>query len=244
MKHIITPLFVAAAMVALLLGSPVYADAELDALIAQLSRTQYSNAVQKAYQKRLLSILPRISAGEPVDTVIANANGTTALHNACGLSHVEIVRWLVNHGANTKAKTAKGAPVAMCVAPPNGRAINKILNSAPARVKATAAGGLAPDSVKGMTITFWKGGTPLTQEKYTFREGNTNILANNIPAGYGNLLKYTKTGRATARIDIEEWESAISYYLIFTGPTEGTASSKGICEGEIWGEANLTFTIQ
>lgn len=233
-----------AAMAALLLGSPSYADAELDALIAQLSRTQYSNAVLKLYQKRLLHILPRISAGESVDTVIANANGTTALHNACGLSHVEIVRWLVNHGANTKAKTAKGASVAMCVGPPNGKAINKILNSAPARGKTPAARGLAPVSVKGKTITFWRGGTPLTDQRYTFRQGNSNIMANNIPAGYGNLLKYTKTGANTAKIEVEEWESAITYTLTFTSPSEGKASMEGIGEGETWSESNLTFTLQ
>lgn len=257
MKHIIAPpysfsykhmkrltrLLTGIILSALLAGQTALADAELDALISQLSRTHYSNAVLKLYQKRLLSVLPAISAGADVNTVIANANGTTALHNACGLSHVEIVRWLVNHGANTKAKTAKGASVAMCVGPPNDKAINKILNSAPTRGKSTSAVGLAPASVKGKTITFWKGGAPLTDETYTFRQGNSNILANDIPEGYGNLLKYTKTGANTAKIVIEEWESCTTYLLTFTSPTEGKASSYGEGEGEVWSDSNLSFTL-
>jgi ankyrin repeat protein len=181
----------------MLLQGTVLADAELDQLIAQLRRTQYTNAVQKAYQKRLLSILPSISNGAPIDTVIANANGTTALHNACGLSHVEIVRWLVNHGANTQAKTAKGASVAACVAQPNAAAINKILVSAKSPKSAPVAANMAPQSVKGKSITFWKDGAPLSDQNYTFRQGNKNVLANNIPNGYGNALNYTKTGNNT-----------------------------------------------
>ena len=61
---------------------------------------------------------------------MANANGTTALHNACGLSHVEIVQWLVNHGADLDAKTAKGAGVDDCVGGPNAKAIRAILRKA------------------------------------------------------------------------------------------------------------------
>lgn len=234
---------IALIMGGMLLQGTVLADAELDQLIAQLRRTQYTNAVQKAYQKRLLSILPSISNGAPIDTVIANANGTTALHNACGLSHVEIVRWLVNHGANTQAKTAKGASVAACVAQPNAAAINKILKGAKSPKTAPVAAGMAPQSVKGKSITFWKDGSPLSDQSYTFRQGNKNVLANNIPNGYGNALNYTKTGNNTAQIVVEEWESSTTYYLTFTSPTEGTAWLEGSGEGEEWTAAGLTFTM-
>lgn len=95
---------------------------ELLQLIERLSQTSYSNATQKLYQKRLLGILPRIAAGESVNTVIKNANGTTALHNACGLGHYEIVKWLVENGADCNARTAKGASVATCIGnDPGGR---------------------------------------------------------------------------------------------------------------------------
>lgn len=223
-------------------GAPVLADAELDRLVAQLRQTKYTNAVQKVYQKRLLNILPRISAGESIDTVIANANGTTALHNACGLSHVEIVRWLVKNGADTQAKTAKGASVSMCVAQPNARAINKILQSAPAKSKTTnTVDGPAPASVKGKTFRFLspKGNT----FSLTFRKGNSDILSNDIDPGYGNSIKYTRTSANTAKIEVEEWESVTTYTLIFTSPAEGVATESGYGEGEEWNETGITFSL-
>lgn len=229
MKQLFTTLAVAAALLAPL----AHADAELDALIAQLRSQQYSNAVQKLYQKRLLSVLPKISAGESVDTIIPNANGTTALHNACGLSHVDIVRWLVNNGANTKAKTAKGATVGMCVGPPNAKAINKILQSAPAKKKTTIGSGYAPSSVKGKRFRFYTNAEdPTTGHGYTFNKGNSDILSNEIDPHYGNSIEYKKTGPNTARIEVMEWESIHTYTLTFTSPTEGQAicTSEGDCD--------------
>lgn len=99
--------------------------------------------------------------------------------------------------------------------------------------------------MKGKAITIWKNGTPsFSPEVYTFRQGNTNILANDIPNGYGNLIKYKKTGPSTAEIEIEEWESAYSYYLIFSSSTGGTAIGKGWIEGEEWENTGLSFTIK
>lgn len=240
MKHLFTTLALAAALLAPL----AHADAELDALINQLRSQKYSNAVQKLYQKRLLSVLPSISAGASVDTIIPNANGTTALHNACGLSHVEIVRWLVNNGANTKAKTAKGASVGMCVGPPNAKAINKILQSPPEKKKSVAGSGYAPASVKGKRFRFYANAEdPATGHGYTFNKGNTDILSNEIDPHYGNSIEYKKTGPNTARIEVLEWESMHTYILTFTSPTEGLAicTSEGDCD-EV--TARLFFLIQ
>lgn len=103
---------------------------ELSVLIGELQQRRYDKAVDRLYQQRLLTLLPRIAAGAPVDSVLENANGTTALHNACGLSHVAIVQWLVDHGADTQARTAKGASVDDCVGGPNARAIRTILQKA------------------------------------------------------------------------------------------------------------------
>lgn len=99
-------------------------------LVRELEQRSYKTAVERLYQKRLLTVLPQIMEGAPVDNIISNANGTTALHNACGLSHVELVQWLVDHGANLNAKTAKGATVDDCVGGPNAKAIRAILNKA------------------------------------------------------------------------------------------------------------------
>lgn len=105
-------------------------DDTLADLIRGLENITYPTAVERLYQKRLLSILPQIAQGAPVNTIIPNANGTTALHNACGLSHAELVQWLINHGADTTAKTAKGAGVDACVGGKNARVIRTILQKA------------------------------------------------------------------------------------------------------------------
>lgn len=105
-------------------------DDGLGELVRELENRKYKTAVERLYQKRLLTLLPQIMEGGDINNVLSNANGTTALHNACGLSHVEIVRWLVEHGANLNAKTAKGASVDDCVGGPNAKAIRNILNKA------------------------------------------------------------------------------------------------------------------
>lgn len=105
-------------------------DDGLAQLVRELETRSYTSAVDKLYQKRLLTILPQIMEGASVNTTISNANGTTALHNACGLSHVEIVQWLVDHGADLEARTAKGASVDDCVGGPNAKAIRALLKKA------------------------------------------------------------------------------------------------------------------
>ena len=90
-------------------------DNTLNNLIQNLQEKEYPSDVEKLYQRRLLEILPRIAAGESVNTIIENANGTTALHNACGLGELDIVIWLVQNGADTSIKTEGGASVANCI---------------------------------------------------------------------------------------------------------------------------------
>lgn len=99
-------------------------------LCRELELRTYKNAVEKLYQKRLLTLLPRIMEGADINSVLPNANNSTALHYACGLSHPELVQWLVDHGADLSAKTAKGASVDDCVGGPNAKAIRTILRKA------------------------------------------------------------------------------------------------------------------
>ena len=111
-------------------GAIASVDDGLGELIRELENTQYKTAVERLYKNRLLTLLPQIMEGGDVNNVLSNSNGTTALHNACGLSHVEIVQWLVNHGADLNAKTAKGASVDDCVGGPNAKTIRAILKKA------------------------------------------------------------------------------------------------------------------
>lgn len=111
-------------------GAMQSVDDGLGELVRELENRKYKTAVERLYQKRLLTVLPQIMEGAPIDNIIPQANGTTALHNACGLSHVEIVRWLVEHGADLNAKTAKGASVDDCVGGANTKEIRTILHKA------------------------------------------------------------------------------------------------------------------
>ena len=103
----------------------------LPRLIRELAQRHYSGAVERLYQRRLLHALQGIQEGRYyADSVLSDANGTTALHNACGLSHVDIVQWLINRGASPDAKTAKGATADDCVGGPNAAQIRAILQKA------------------------------------------------------------------------------------------------------------------
>ncbi len=106
------------------------ADTSLQQLIQDLKHRNYPTAVERLYQKRLLTLLPRILAGESVNTTLPHENNTTALHNACGLSHVEIVQWLVDHGADLNAKTAKGASPDDCIGGAKAKEVRSILRKA------------------------------------------------------------------------------------------------------------------
>lgn len=117
------------------LTPPAEDDTVLENLIDELSRRQYTTAVEKLYQRRVLSALQSIRDGADVNMIIPNANGTTALHNACGLSHTEIVRWLIEHGADLDVKTAKGATVDDCVGGANAKSIRKLLQNARSKKK-------------------------------------------------------------------------------------------------------------
>lgn len=99
---------------------------ELHTLIQKLQNTTYQDSVLKLYQKRLLIILPKIADGYFIDTnldsVMGKSNGTTALHNACGLGNYEIIEWLLRNGANVHARATNGATVEQCIGnDPGGR---------------------------------------------------------------------------------------------------------------------------
>lgn len=69
------------------------------AILAEMESYQCHTASERLYCKRLRLILPEIMAQCNPDYTTRELKGNTALHYACSLSHVGLVQWLVNHGA-------------------------------------------------------------------------------------------------------------------------------------------------
>ena len=85
------------------------------------------DATAQLYQKRLLTLLPMIRDGADVDVSPVEMKGNTALHYACGMGNLELVQWLVEHGADVNKRTNKGASPLNCVGGANGAQIRSFL---------------------------------------------------------------------------------------------------------------------
>lgn len=91
----------------------------------------YSDSGSNAlYKKRLNMLLPMIADGSPVDVTTVETKGNTALHYASGLGHLELVRWLLQHGADPNAVTNKGATPLKCS---GSKAVSELLKQYGAR---------------------------------------------------------------------------------------------------------------
>lgn len=111
-------------------GDPQMLDDGMFDIIAELEKRNCTSATEKLYCKRLLALLPLIQMSGDPNLTLPETKGNTALHYACGLSHVTLVQWLVDHGADTTAITDKGATVDACVGGRHARAIQQILQQA------------------------------------------------------------------------------------------------------------------
>ena len=111
-------------------GDPQILDDGLCAIISELENTTAKSATDKLYRKRLLTLLPLIQMSGNANLTLPETKGNTALHYACGMSHLPLVAWLLAHGADTEAVTDKGATVDACVSGKNARAIRDLLSHA------------------------------------------------------------------------------------------------------------------
>lgn len=111
-------------------GDPQMLDDGLFDMIAALEERRCTSATEKLYRKRLLTLLPRIQMSGDPNLTLPETKGNTALHYACSMGHVELVQWLVNHGADTKAVTDKGATVDACIGGKNAKALRSIIQQA------------------------------------------------------------------------------------------------------------------
>ena len=102
-------------------------------ILLEIESTMYSRQDESLFQYRLVTLLPLIMEQGNPDITLPETKGNTALHYACALGHVKLVQWLIDHGADTKARTKRGASVRDCVGRANRRAILRMLDEAHAR---------------------------------------------------------------------------------------------------------------
>lgn len=110
-------------------GPEIWNDGLCD-ILRNIERGVYSSEADRLYQRRLTTLLPVIMVLHDASYTNPDYKGNTALHYACALGHVELVRWLVNHGANLELRTEKGAGIDACVGSRNGDTIRAILKQA------------------------------------------------------------------------------------------------------------------
>ena len=72
-------------------------------------------ATGQLYQKRLQTLLPMIADGQNVNVTTEETKGNTALHYACATGDVELVKWLIDNGADVNAKTEAGKTPIECI---------------------------------------------------------------------------------------------------------------------------------
>lgn len=110
--------------------SPDMWDDGLQTILSEIEQASYRSATDKLYQKRLVSLLPLVMMVHNPSFTNPDYKGNTALHYACGLSHVKLVQWLVEHGADLEAHTDKGASIDDCIGGKNAEKIKAILREA------------------------------------------------------------------------------------------------------------------
>ncbi len=105
-----------------------------DKLTAHAEHIRQSTQLRPGFRSRLLKLLPRIAQGEPVDIILPGSKGNTALHYACAIGDVELVKTLLQLGADTRLRTHKGASPRDCADGPHRRQILELLGEPVAAV--------------------------------------------------------------------------------------------------------------
>lgn len=105
---------------------------------AHTERIQQNTELNPLFRRRLLKLLPLIAGGEPADILLPSSKGNTALHYACAIGDVQLVTDLLQHGANPRIRTHRGASPADCASGPHRKQIQQLLAQAPSREAAPA----------------------------------------------------------------------------------------------------------
>lgn len=128
MRRIVTRGFlVTLALLSAALGDEAGSQARFQ---AHTERIQQNTELNPLFRRRLLKLLPLIAGGEPADIILPSSKGNTALHYACAIGDVELVTDLLQHGANPRILTHRGASPADCASGPHRRQIQQLLAQA------------------------------------------------------------------------------------------------------------------
>ena len=114
-------------------GEPGLLDDGLSDILAEIESRQCHTASERLYCKRLRVILPEVMAQRNPDYTTRELKGNTALHYACSLSHVGLVQWLVDHGADLEIVNDRNVTVDDCISGPHAATIRGILRKARSR---------------------------------------------------------------------------------------------------------------
>lgn len=140
-------------------------------ILREIEAARYKSSTDKLYQKRLVTLLPEVMMTFDASYTNPDYKGNTALHYACGLSHVKLVQWLVDHGADMQMSTEKGASIDACIGGKNAAKIRSILQEARAWRDAPYQGPKVDNAVARQAADFMDlafAGVALGDDHYAF----------------------------------------------------------------------------
>lgn len=200
--------------------------AELNDIIRDLENMYTRDATQALYRKRLLTLLPRIRNGAHVDLTLTETKGNTALHYACGMGNLRLVRWLVRNGANPNALTNKGKSPWDC-ASGDVAAIRRALSDTPVAPRYTHQPTPAVDETAS----------------YNFRMGlNYQFAKNGYSRNYTEAVRYyrmaAEAGHPTAQNNLGQmynmgWGVQQDKYMAFYWWTKAAEQGQALAQSNL-----------
>ena len=109
------------------ISNHIAADSELESVISHVQSQPASNAAEYQHKKELLKLLHSIKNGKNINYTAPGTHGYTALHHACSMGDFYVAIWLLEHGADTHARTHGGKTPGALLHGPNASFIRSHL---------------------------------------------------------------------------------------------------------------------
>ena len=109
------------------ISNHIATDSELEAVISHVQSQSASNAAEYQHKKELLKLLNAIKNGKNINYSAPGTHGYTALHHACSMGDFYVAIWLLEHGADTHARTHGGKTPGALLHGPNASFIRSHL---------------------------------------------------------------------------------------------------------------------